>query len=109
MTSRRSTNFHRGKKGNALQVGEDLTIKIAKKPLYVIGRLFKRTIFGNKLIQIEQTGTIGNPSKDSITFELKERFKGKTLPMKIGKYRVTTYAYFTGEGGKRWKDNFEIE
>ena len=107
MTTRRTTNFHRGK-GNSLKVGEDLTITIAEKPLYIIGRLFKRGRLRSKLIQIEQTGTKQNPNSDSITFEMKERFQGNTLPMEPGKYTVSTYAYFSGEGGKRWKDKFEI-
>jgi len=103
----RITNFHKGK-GNSLKVGENLTIAIAEKPLYIIGRLFKRGIFRSKLIQIEQTGTRQNPNSDSITFEMKERSQGNTLPMEPGKYTVSTYAYFSGVGGKRWKDKFEI-
>ena len=108
MTSRRATNFHKDLRGNALKAGENLTITIDGSPLYIIGRLFKRGILRSKLIQIEQTGTKQNPNSDSITFEMKERFQGNTLPMEPGKYTVTTYAYFSGKGGKRWKDKFEI-
>ena len=108
MASRRSTNFHEDARGNALHFGEDLTIKVAGNPVYIIGRLFKRTLFGKKLIQIEQTGSKQNPEKDSITFEMKERKNGVTQPMPRGKYTVTNYAYFTGEGGRMWSDKFEI-
>ena len=106
--SRRSTNFDRGVGGNVLPHGANLTITIADNPTYIIGRLFKRTWWGKRMIQIEQTGTKQNPQNDSITFEMKERRRGETVPMPPGKYRVSTYAYFPGLGGKRWGDNFEV-
>lgn len=108
MTTMRSTNFHKSRKGNALHVGEDLIIKIDNDPVYIIGRLFRRGMLRSKLIQIEQTGTKQNPQNDSIIFEMKERVQGKMVPMKPGKYTVSNYAYFTGIGGKRWKDKFEV-
>ncbi len=108
MASRRSTNFHQGVRGNSLHAGQDLTITVKGSPVYIIGRLFKRTFYGKKLIQIEQTGSRQNPEKNSITFEMKERKGGKTVDMPPGKYTVSNYAYFSGMGGKRWVDDFEI-
>jgi len=100
------TNFHKEKTGNSLHVGEDLTIKIAGNPVYITGVLYKRKSFGRKqVIQIEQSGHRGNPSKDSITFEMKDR---GGQPMEPGAFRVLTTAYFSGRGGNSWGDNFEI-
>ena len=104
------TNFHRGKKGNALSVGEDLNIKRGNDCVYIIGRLFKIKRFGfKKMIQIEQTGTRQNPESNSITFEMKKRKNGKTIPMPKGKYLVTSYVYRKKIGGTRYKDKFEVE
>jgi len=61
-----------------------------------------------KLIQIEQTGSLNNPEKDQIKFEMARFTKGTLEHMPKGKYRVSCYAYFSGTGGKRWGDNFEI-
>ena len=100
-------NFTRGQGGNILHKGEDLTIIIEDNPLYIIGQLFERKSFGRKkLIQIEQTGSRGNPEKDRITLEMK---KPDGTPMDAGNYSIRTYAYFTGKGGNSWSDNFEVE
>jgi len=104
------TNFHKGKTGNVLHVGEDLTIKRGDVCEYIIGRLFRIDDNGNQiLLQIEQTGSRQNPETNSITFELKERENGKTTPMSPGSYKVSCYAYIIGAGGSRFSDDFEIE
>ncbi len=100
------TNFHKEKSGNSLHSGEDLTITINGNPVYITGILYKRKSFGRKqIIQIEQSGHRSNPSKESITFEMKDR-GGQN--MERGRYRVLTTVYFTGRGGNSWGDNFEI-
>jgi len=100
------TNFHREKTGNSLHQGEDLTITIHGDPAYITGILYKRKSFRRKqVIQIEQSNHKGNPSKDSITFEMKER---GGQPMSRGKYRVLSTVYFSGRGGNSWGDNFEV-
>ena len=110
MVTKYNPNFIRGTSGNILEEGEDLVIKIDGNPVYIIGQLFKRKSFFRKnLIQIEQTGSRQNPQKDKITFEMKVRTPDGIKPMLPGKYKVVTYAYLPGTGGKRWADNFEIE
>jgi len=108
MTSKYKTSFIRGRGGNVLEKGTDLTIKIAGSPVYIIGRLFRRTSRGMTMIQIEQSGSRQNPRKGQIKFEMKVRERGRIKPMPAGKYRVSTYAYFKNLGGKRWGDSFEI-
>lgn len=105
------TNFHKGKTGNALRVGENLTIqRKGENCEYIIGRLFKIDTNGKpQMIQIEQTGTKQNPQTNSITFELKQRENGKTISMPPGKYLVTSYTYLMDRGGSRFEDYFEIE
>lgn len=109
MVSKYRPNFEKGLGGNILPVGKDLVINVDGNPVYIIGQLFKRRFFWNQMIQIEQTGSRQNPEKDKITFEMKLRTSDGIKPMPAGKYRVITYAYIPGLGGKRWKDNFEIE
>ena len=109
MVSKYRPNFERGVRGNILPVGKDLIINIDGDPMYIIGQLFKRRFFWPTMIQIEQTGTKQNPMKDKITFEMKIRTPEGTRPMPPGKYKVVTFSYLRGIGGKRWKDNFEIE
>jgi len=99
-----TSNFHKDRTGNSLHVGEDLTITVDGNPLYVAGVLYKRKSFGRKqVIQIEQTGHRSNPSKNSITFELKDR--GGDMP--IGDYLVKTKCNFGGQEFG-WSDKFEI-
>jgi len=108
MVTKYRPNFRQALHGNTLSIGMDLVINVDGDPMYIIGQLFKRKLFWSSLIQIEQTGTRQNPEKDKITFEMKEREQGETTPMRPGRYKVVTYAYLPGIGGKRWKDNFEI-
>ena len=109
MVSKYKPNFERGPGGNILPIGKDLVINIDGRPMYIIGQLFRRKFFWWTLIQIEQTGTKQNPENDKITLEMKVRTPDGIMPMPRGKYRVITFAYLPGIGGKRWKDNFEIE
>lgn len=103
--SRYKPNFTRGANGNILQKGTNLTVVIEGNPLYITGQLFRRQSFGRKkLVQIEQTGSRGNPEKDRITLEM----KNPDGTPKTGNYTVKTYAYFDGIGGKSWKDDFEV-
>lgn len=109
MVSPYQTNFHKAKTGNSLHYGEDLTITIDHPtkgdPAYVAGMLYKRKSFGRKTAkQSEQTGRKSNPSKNSITFEMKER-DGSKMP--IGKYRIETRWSF-GKGDLGIEENFEI-
>jgi len=104
----RSTNFEKGESGNVLKQGTNLNITVDGNPKYIIGRLFKDTPHGMQMIQIEQSGSRQNPSLNTITFEMKQRQIGEIVPLTLGKYRVSNYAYFSGEGGKRWEDDFEI-
>ncbi len=100
------TNFHREKTGNSLHQGEDLTITIGDEPHVVTGKLYIRKFLRKQLIQIEQSGHKGNPSNNSITFEMKGR---TNQPMKRGKYRVETKAnYYPKRWENDWGDNFEI-
>ena len=108
MTSLYSGNYIKGDLGNSLEQGQDLVIKIDGNPNYIIGQLFQLKLGRPKMIQIEQTGTMQNPEKDRVTFEMTQRKRGKYLPMPKGKYRVFIYAYLTGIGGKRWKDDFQV-
>ena len=109
MATRRSTNFVQGVGGNVLKQGTNLIISISDNPLYILGRLFvKQSFFRWKLIQIEQTGSPQNPERDKITFEMTAYSKGEFKPMPPGEYKVSTYAYFIGLGGKRWTDKFEV-
>lgn len=110
MATRYHPNFTQGPNGNVLLVGTDLIIKLDGNPLYIIGQLFKRKSFFRKnLIQIEQTGSRQNPEKNQITFEMKEFLvRGEFQSMQPGKYRVVTYSYYPGTGGKRWGDDFEV-
>jgi len=108
------TNFHKGTSGNVLSIGEDLTITRDEKCWYVIGRLFKIDDNGHpKLIQIEQTGSRQNPHPNSITFEMKQRENGETVPLPIGNYFVSCYVSFKPDAkkgrGSRFGDQFEIE
>ena len=105
MTTLYSSNFIQGDKGNSIQQGQDVVIKIDGNPNYIIGQLFQYHLGRRKLIQIEQTGTMQNPEKDRVTFEMIQR---KNKPMPTGKYRVVIYAYLTGIGGKRWTDDFQV-
>jgi hypothetical protein len=99
-------NFEKGTFGNSLVYGNDLVVKIEGKPVYIIGQLFERKSFGRKkLIQIEQTGSRGNPERDQITLEMK---KPDGSPMNKGKYTVRTYCYIKGRGGNSWTDKFEV-
>lgn len=109
MTTKYHPNFKRGLAGNFLALGKDLVIKIDGNPMYIIGQLFKRKLFWSNMIQIEQTGTKQNPEKDKITFEMKTRTPNGIVAMPPGKYKVVTYAYLPGIGGKHWKDDFEVE
>ena len=98
------TNFHKEKTGNSLHVGEDLTIRIGGNPLYVAGVLYKQKAFWRwQVIQIEQTGHRSNPSKEAITFEMKDR-GGAMSP---GNYRVKTKCNIGGQEFG-WDDKFEI-
>lgn len=106
MTSPYSTNFVKGDSGNVLLHGNDLVVKIAGDPVYITGVLSKRKSFGRKnVIQIEQTGSRGNPEKDQITMEMKQP-NGE--PMERGNYNMKTTTYFNGQGGNGWSDDFEI-
>ncbi len=106
MTSPYSGNFEQGLGGNVLPKGRDLVISINDNPLYITGVLYKLKSFRRKnAIQIEQTGSRGNPEKDKITLEMK---KPDGTPMDTGRYAIKTYAYFTGVGGKSWYDKFEV-
>lgn len=110
MATKYHPNFVRGIGGNKLPQNTDLVIKIDGNPLYILGRLFVRSSwFRWKLIQIEQTGSPQNPQHDQITFEMVSYSKGEFKPMPPGKYKVSTYTYLTGIGGKRWTDEFEID
>lgn len=109
MASPYKTNFHKEKSGNSLEYGKDLTITIDHPtrgdPIYVAGMLYKRKSFGRKqAIQAEQTGRKSNPSKNSITFEMKNP-DGTQLPQ--GNYRVETRWSF-GHGDLGIEENFEI-
>ena len=108
MTSLYSGNFIQSDKGNAITQGMDLIIKIDGNPNYIIGQLFQYKLGRPKMIQIEQTGTMQNPEKDRVTFEMTQRKRGKNVPMPKGKYRAVIYAYISGVGGKRWKDDFQV-
>ena len=109
MATKYHPNFIQGVGGNILKPGDDLIIKVDGNPLYILGRLFVRKSFGRKkLIQIEQTGSPNNPEKNQIKFEMSRFTKGNLEHMPKGHYRVSCYAYFSGTGGKRWGDNFEI-
>ena len=108
MTSLYSGNYIQSDKGNSLQQGQDLVIKIDGNPNYIIGQLFQYKLGRRRMIQIEQTGTMQNPEKDRVTFEMVNRRRGKYVPMDKGKYRVVIYAYLTGIGGKRWTDDFQV-
>jgi hypothetical protein len=100
-----STNLHRELSGNSLHYGEDLTITVSDNPKYVAGRLMKLKSFGRKqVIQIEQTGHKNNPSKDSITFEMKNADGSN---MERGKYRYQI-KYDNGFSDQGIGDNFEI-
>jgi len=103
-----SANYIQGSKGNSLTQGVDLVVKIGGNPNYIIGQLYHHSKGRKKLIQIEQTGTIQNPQKDQVTFEMKQRKKGSYSHMSKGKYRVVVYAYLFDLGGKRWTDDFEV-
>ena len=111
MTSPYETNFHSEKSGNALHKGNDLTITINDDPSYVAGVLYKKLSFRRKkLIQIEQSNHKGNPSKNSITFEMSNPDGSR---YERGKYRVKTGASFgyhssTRTGDLSWGDDFEI-
>lgn len=110
MVSKYRPNFEREPGGNILAIGKDLVINVDGNPMYIIGQLFKRKSFFRKnLIQIEQTGSKQNPEKDKITFEMKIPTPDGIKPMPAGKYKVITYAYIPGTGGKRWTDDFEVE
>ena len=108
MTSLYSSNFIKTDKGNGVEQGQDVVIKIDGNPNYIIGQLFQYKLGRPRMIQIEQTGTMQNPEKDRVTFEMTQRKRGKNLPMPTGKYRVVIYAYISGVGGKRWKDDFQV-
>ncbi len=108
MTTLYSSNFSQTDKGNGIQQGQDVVIKIDGNPNYIIGQLFQYKLGRPRMIQIEQTGTMQNPEKDRVTFEMSLRKRSKTVPMPKGKYRVVIYAYLTGVGGKRWKDDFQV-
>ena len=101
-------NFEKGDKGNSIRQGVDLTIKIGDNPHYIIGQLIQLKMGRKKLIQIEQTGTMQNPQKDSITFEMVQKKRGSYSPLPKGKYRTVCYAYLTGKGGRRFTDDFEV-
>ena len=106
MTSPYSGNFIKGVGGNVLQSGLDLVITVNGNPVYITGVLYKRQSFGRKkVLQIEQTGSRGNPEKDQITLEMKQP---DGTPMEAGKYAIKTYSYFTGKGGNSWYDKFEV-
>jgi len=108
MTSLYSSNFIQGDKGNSIQQGQDVVIKIDGNPNYIIGQLIQYHLGRRKLIQIEQTGTMQNPEKDRVTFEMVKKKGRKYSPMKTGKFRVVIYAYISGVGGKKWTDDFEV-
>lgn len=103
-----TNNFHKGDGGNKLSQGEDLIISITEPDgmlSYVAGRLLKENRIGQlKVIQLEQTAHRGNPSKDSIKFEMVD---GAGKPYPPGSYRVET-RWHEGTGDEGIGDNFEI-
>ncbi len=108
MASPYKTNFFKdSERGNVIKQGDDLTITIdtSPDPIYISGMLYMETSKGSlRAIQAEQTGHRRNPSKNSITFEM----RGRTgAPYSVGKYRVET-RWNIGGGDLGIGDNFEI-
>jgi len=104
MTSPYGTNFHKGDNGNSLHLGEDLVITIFDEdkgePIYASGVLWKE----GRPVQLEQTGHRGNPSKQSLTFEMRNP---DGTPFPAGIYKVDVRANF-GQGDLGWSDEFQV-
>ena len=109
--NRYNVNFTKSKSGNALQKGYDLIVNVEGAKI-ITGILSKKTRFGWKRIQIEQSGHRNNPQQDCITFEMKKYSKDtkQLIPMPKGTYQIQTWAYIpsTSSYGNGWKDKFEI-
>lgn len=97
--------------GNILKRGSDLVIRIEGATIVTAKLYKKQSFFRWKLIQIEQSGRLGNPERDTVKLELKEYNNfGQLVPMDRGKYKVETWAYIpsTSSYGNKWTDKFEV-
>ena len=103
-----NANFRKGENGNILKQGTDLVVNVDGGAVWVTGRLVKHTRFGDLVIQIEQSKSKDNPMTEVLNFEMVLREEEKVVPYKVGKYQITTTAYFKGVGERRWIDDFEI-
>lgn len=110
--NRYNPSFIKDIRGNVLPQGSDLTVQVIGATI-VTSQLFKKTFFGWKLIQIDQSGYSKNPQKDQIVFEMRQfnRKTRKVESMPVGTYRIRTKAYIpeTSSYMNGWKsDVFEI-
>ena len=93
-------NWIKTKNGNGIKTGNSIIVKV-NEAITVSGWIARKTWHGRKIMQIGQGKTL-------VSFKLKEKRMGKTVPYKTGRYTLKISATSKTNKSNTWTDDFEV-
>ena len=93
-------NWIKTEKGNGIKTGNSIIVKV-NEAITVSGWIARKTWHGKKIMQVAQ-------GKSHVSFKLKEKRMGKTVPYKTGRYTLKISATSKTNKSNTWTDDFEV-